>query len=255
MTTRVRPVVDGAVQRVAAGERQQPVLTALTGDATRRGRDSVQDRVAHLHHLATRVMGHYLRLAETLYLEHDAVLWQRARAPSGDHYASEEAFWENAFGIKRRTGYQLVAIGRMLLTLRLPAPEREALSALGLHKMDVLVPILQQQTSRSEARAWINAARIQTRAALRDTVQQALGRPTLSRHPPGQRLQASVMSAMPDLDTRRLAAEFFAVGRDYVGSDNAVAIVIAAMQEALGTWHAHTVATRTDIDSSIGAAR
>ena len=47
---------------------------------------------------------------------------------------------------------------------------------------------------------------------------------------------------MPDLESRDLAAEFFTVGATFTGTDNAVAILIAAMQETLGTWSVHLAA-------------
>ena len=55
-----------------------------------------------------------------------------------------------------------------------------------------------------------------------------------------QRLRTYVINAMPDLESRTLADRFFTVGADYARSDSAIAILIAALQEALGTWEAHT---------------
>ena len=198
----------------------------------------VQNRVAHLQRLSCQVVEQYLVLAETLYVEHDVGLWQRARTVDGDHYRSEEAFWEEALGIKRRMGFQLVAIGRMLSTLCLPGADRAVLSSVGLHKMDILVPVLERQTTVSDARRWIAIAQTHSREALREQVRHVLGR--TARSPDAdQRLQQYVVNAMPDLDSRDLATTFFAVGTTYVGSHNTTAILIAAMQEALSTWTAH----------------
>ena len=233
----------------------KPTVSPAPGGVDQPRAQDVQDRVDCLQQLATRMVSQYLTLAETLFVEHQAGLWQRARAASGDVCPSEEDFWEYALGIKRRTGFQLVAVGRMLSTLRLPTTDRTALSAVGLHKMDVLVPILSRQTTVDGAREWIALAQTLRRDDLRDAVRLALGR-SGSRMAPGDRLQRYLVSAMPDLSTRELAIEFFAVGASMVESENGLAIVIAGMQEALSTWQAHVADTdglRIDPEASSGS--
>ena len=160
-------------------------VVSPAGDA---GGESVEDRVAHLRLLSGEVVRHYLVLAETLYAEHEADLWQTARTPGGERYPSQEVFWEDALGIKRRTGYQLVAVGRMLSSIRLPEADRTALLSIGLHKMDALVPILERQTSATEARAWIDVAQTTTRGDLRDQVRKALGRAPRRHHRAGEQV-------------------------------------------------------------------
>ena len=197
---------------------------------------AVQGRVDYLHTLATQLVSRYLTLAETMHAEHELELWQRVRTPSGDPYPSEEVFWEHAVGVKRRTGFQLVAVGRMLSRLRLPAADRAALSTVGLHKMDVLVPILSMQTTVDGAREWIAKAHALGRDDLRAAVQNALGRPA---HAPTDRVCRYVINAMPDLTSRELASEFFTVGASVVESKKGLAILIAGMAEAVSTWHTH----------------
>ena len=209
---------------------------------------AVNARISRLTRLAQHVVGGYLDLADALYAEHVAGLWQRARTPDGQPFASEESFWEEAVGIRRRTGYRLIALGRMLATLKLSTLDRAALAAVGLHKMDTLIPILEQQTSVRDAREWIDRAQAHSRQDLRQLVGSALGRPTPLTVSPGTRVENYLLNAMPDLETRQLATEFFQIGTSYVGSDNALAIIIAAMQEALGTWQAHAETAEASLD-------
>ena len=200
----------------------------------------VDERVKRLRSLTRRVTTESLALAEAIYREHVAGLWQHARAHDGHRFVSEEDFWED-LGVKRRTAYQLVARGRTLTNLQLPPADRGALDGVGLHKLDVLLPILDKEGTVSAARSWIAAATQLSRGVLREQVSQALGGPRRSRDPIGQRLQQILINAMPDLESRQLAEDFFRVGRDVVGSESAVAVVIAAMQEALATWHVEAV--------------
>ncbi len=235
MTMGTATATDRSVQRVA--------LTA-----------GVDDRVQRLRALAEQMTTDAFTFAEQLLREHDADLWQRARIPGGGPYPSEETFWEDALGIRRRTGFQCLKRGKTLAALQLPPEDRMALAAIGLHTFDVIAPALIKEGTLAATRRWIAAARTCSRDELREQVNRALGRTTRSRSP-GARLQRYIVDAMPDLAARQLAEDFFATGTVYVETDSPVAILIAAMQEALGTWQAHTVATRTDIDSSIGAAR
>ena len=202
--------------------------------------DDIEIRVDQLRELTRRAMRDYVVLGHALYLEHEAALWQRTRTTGGDPYESEEAFWEDALGIKRRTAYQLIAIGRIAISLQLPEPDREALGALGLVKLSVVIPVLARQTTLAGLRHWITVAETHSRDSLRERVRHALGRPPRSERSQDQRLRTYVINAMPDLESRTLADRFFTVGADYARSDSAIAILIAALQEALGTWEAHT---------------
>ena len=183
-------------------------------------------------------MADYLDLGQALYVEHEAALWQRARTLTGEHFDSEETFWET-LGIKRRSAYQLIAIGRIVTSLQVPAADRESLGALGLVKLSLIIPVLSNETSMTGLRHWIAVADAHSRKELREWVRQALGRSLRPQRPQGERLRAYLVDAMPDLESRTLAERFFTVGTNYVGSDNAVAVVIAAFQEALATWEAH----------------
>ena len=201
--------------------------------------ETVPDRVEHLRMLSHQVVGHYLVLAEALHVEHEAALWQYARTDDTKPYGSEEHFWEDALGIRRRSAYQLLAIGRVLATLRLPEADQTALAAVGLHKLDTMVPVLEQVSTPEAVRMWTKIARTQSRETLREKVREALGHPKRPSTDPGRRFQRAVINIMPDLETRTLATEFFEAGARYVESENAIAILIAAMQEALATWRDH----------------
>lgn len=56
---------------------------------------------------------------------------------------------------------------------------------------------------------------------------------------PGTRFEQMMEQAMPDYETQMLARQFFSLGKQYIGTRNAVGVMIAAMQECLGTWAAH----------------
>ena len=217
--------------------------------------DGVCDRVDRLRDLTDRAMSHYLVLGQALYVEHEAALWQRARTATGEHYDSEEAFWEGALGIKRRTAYQLIAIGRIMTSLQLREADRGALGALGLVKLSAVIPVLERQTTVSGLRRWISIAETHSRDSLRARVRKALGRSPRPQHTQAERVQAYLLDAMPDLESRALADRFFTVGARYVGSDNAIATLIAAFQEALGTWEAHVTDARDDDDHAGGDDR
>ena len=85
------------------------------------------ERVARLCQLAGQVAEGYLPLAVALHEEHLAGLWEKARIPAGVQDESEEQFWEEALGLKRRTACQLIAIGRVLTKIGRQDEAREAL--------------------------------------------------------------------------------------------------------------------------------
>jgi len=199
----------------------------------------VAERVNRLRSLRERLTDHYLELAVALHEEHDAQLWTRAPAPGAGRYESEEAFWEEAVGVKRRTAYQLIAVGEVLATVGEREEASRTLSGVGLHKLDVLVPILKKESTMPTLRKWADLAKTHSREALREAVGKALGRPARAVEGPGERFRAYVINAMPDNDTKELAEDFFAVGARYTTSKNPVGILIAGLQEALETWRAH----------------
>jgi len=199
----------------------------------------VAERVNRLRSLRERLTDHYLGLAVALHEEHDAQLWTKAPAPEGGRYESEEDFWEEAVGVRRRTAYQLIAVGEVLAKVGQQAEASQALSGVGLHKLDVLVPILKKESTMPTLRKWADLAKTHSREALREAVGKALGRPAKAVEEPGERFRAYVINAMPDKNTKELAEEFFTVGARYAASKNAVGIMIAGFQECLGTWRAH----------------
>jgi hypothetical protein len=199
----------------------------------------VAERVNRLRSLRERLTDHYLELAMALHEEHDAELWTKAPAPGGGRYESEEGFWEEAVGVKRRTAYQLIAVGKVLATFSEREEASRTLSGIGLYKLDVLVPILKKESTIPRLREWAALAKTHSREALRERVCKALGRPAKPVEEPGERFRAYVINAMPDNDTKELAEDFFAVGARYTTSKNPVGILIAGLQEALETWRAH----------------
>ncbi len=199
----------------------------------------VAERVNRLRSLRERLTDHYLELAVALHEEHDAQLWTKAPALGAGRYESEEAFWEEAVGVKRRTAYQLIAVGEVLATVGEREEASRTLSGVGLHKLDVLVLILKKEPTMPTLLKWAELAKTHSREALRDEVGKALGRPAKAADEPGERFRAYVINAMPDQDTKELAEEFFTVGARYTASKNAVGIMIAGFQECLGTWRAH----------------
>jgi hypothetical protein len=199
----------------------------------------VEERVKRLRSLRERLTDHYLELAVALHEEHTAQLWTKAAAPGGGHYASEEDFWEGAVGVRRRTAYQLIAVGEVLAKVGEREEASRTLSGVGLYKLDVLIPVLRREPTMPTLHEWAELAKTHSREALRERVGKALGRPAKAADEPGERFRAYVINAMPDQDTKELAEEFFSVGARYTPSKNAVGIMIAGLQEALETWRAH----------------
>jgi hypothetical protein len=181
----------------------------------------VAERVNRLRSLRERLTDHYLELAVRLHEEHDAQLWTKAPAPGGERYESEEDFWEEAVGVKRRTAYQLIAVGEVLAKVGEREEASRTLSGVGLHKLDVLVPILKKEPTMPTLRKWADLAKTHTREDLREKVGKSLGRPARAVEEPGERFRTYVINAMPDQDTKELAEEFFTVGARSAGSKNA----------------------------------
>jgi len=115
-----------------------------------------------------------------LHEEHDAQLWTKAPAPGGGRYESEEGFWEEAVGVKRRTAYQLIAVGKVLATFNEREEASATISGIGLHKLDVLVPILKKESTIPRLREWAALAKTHSREALR----KGCARPLAARRSP-----------------------------------------------------------------------
>src|SRR5262245_14027956 len=119
-----------------------------------RAAPSVEQRVRHLLQLAGQVTDRMLDLAKSLHEEHREQLWIKARTPAGEPYPSEEAFWEEAIGIGRRTAYRLIRIGAMLSKLPMTDLDRVALAEVGLYKMDTVLPVLERVPTVEALREW-----------------------------------------------------------------------------------------------------
>jgi hypothetical protein len=199
----------------------------------------VEERVSRLRSLHEHLVDRYLDLAVALHEEHVNALWTQAPALGGGHYVDEEQFWEEAVGVKRRTAYQLIAVGGVLAQVAEQAEASTALSGVGMHKLDVIVPVLKKEPTMPVVRKWSDLAKANSRETLREMVNKALGRKEKDADSPGEKFRRYVLNQMPDLDTRALAEAFFEVGALHAESENAVAIMIAGFQECVGTWGAH----------------
>ena len=223
-----------------AGEGTMKATTKNAVQRVAQSLDAVEQRVRQLRELAEEVTDRFLRLALALHREHEAELWTKARTSEGLPYPSEEHFLEEAVDVKRRTAYQLIAIGRVLSKIGLETDNWKALVEVGLYKMDILVPILEREPTAPTLQKWAVIARTHTRETLREQVQEALGRPARRVSEPGARFEQMVKRTMPDDETRTLARDFFRVGKKYLRTRNAVEVMIAAMQQCLGTWEHKT---------------
>jgi len=180
-----------------------------------------------------------------LHSEHINALWTQAVAQGGGRFESEESFWEDAIHVKRRTAYQLIAVGGVLAQVSetagqptTPAIQAEAakvLTPVGLHKLDVITPVLKKEPTLPVVQKWADLARTHSREALREMVNRALGRTVRDEADPGEKFRRYIINAMPDGETRELATEFFEVGERYTKS-NPVGALICAMQEVLVEW-------------------
>jgi hypothetical protein len=203
-------------------------------------------RVGRLRSLNEHLIDRYLELAVALHSEHINALWASATPTGGGRYASEEDFWEGAIGIKRRTAFQLIAVGGVLAQVSettgeptTPAIQAEAakiLTPVGLHKLDVITPVLKKDPTLPVVKRWADLAKKNSRDALRELVAKALGRKLKDEAEPGSRFRAYILNAMPSLERRELAEAFFEAGTRHVGTDNSVGIFIAAMEEVLVEW-------------------
>ena len=90
--------------------------------------DPVEARVLRLRNLNEHMITRYLELAVALHEEHESQLWAKATPTGGGHYIDEEEFWEEAIGIKRRTAYQLIAVGGVLAQVLEKEEATEALT-------------------------------------------------------------------------------------------------------------------------------
>jgi hypothetical protein len=89
---------------------------------------TVEQRVRRLQALAAQVAERYLALALVIHEEHEVELWTKSRARTGLPYQNEEEFWEEALGVKRRTAYTLLAVGRTLSKLGIKQDGLKALA-------------------------------------------------------------------------------------------------------------------------------
>ena len=105
--------------------------------------------------------------------------------------------------------------------------------------MDLLVPVLERDPTETAIQKWVDMAHRCTRDELRERVQEDLGRPVRGAGEPGARFEQMVGRAMPNAETRTLAEDFFRIGKEHVGSENTVDVMIAAMKECVETWTAH----------------
>jgi hypothetical protein len=207
--------------------------------------DPVGARVLLLRNLNEHMINRYLDLAVALHAEHVNALWTQAPALGGGHYVDEEQFWEEAVGVKRRTAYQLIAVGGVLAqvsavtgeptTPAIQAEAAKALTPVGLHKLDVITPVLKKEPTLPVVQKWSDLAKANSREALREMVAKALGRKLKDEADPGEKFRRYIINAMPDGETRELATEFFEVGERHTKS-NPVGALICAMQEVLVEW-------------------
>jgi hypothetical protein len=194
--------------------------------------DPVEKRVDRLRGLLAGLMNNYIALARGLYEEHVAELWTKAPG----HWASEEDFLEESVGIKRRTSFELLAIGAVLAQIAEKEEASKELGAVGMYKLGVLVPVLKSDPTMPTVRRWTELARTHSREALRELVAKALGRKLKDAGAPGERFKTYIIGAMPDGESRELATEFFERGAQVLGNDHPITVLIAAFQECLGTW-------------------
>ena len=232
MTIGVQLVAGGAVQRIALAE-------------------DVARRVDHLRALAGRVASSYLDLADALFVGHADGLWQRARSAADQRYPKRRGFlgrrrWTQAAERLSTRGHRQDADEPRAARRRPDRACGRRVAQVG----HVGAGGWSRHQQPDAVRTWTAMARTETRAVLRERVRVALGWSRRPRSDASARFQSFLIDAMPDLETRTLATEFFAVGETYVGSNNATAIVIAAMEEALGTWMAHLGSAPDDQDDA-----
>ena len=236
------------IEQSITSNRPKEIAVETKIETQRAASHPVEERVARLRGLLARVADRYLELACALYKEHLAELWTKAPASGGGHFESEAAFFEEGVGIKIRTAQQLIAVGGVLAKVPEQAEASEALSGVGMFKLDVITPVLKRDPVLPTIRKWAELARTHSRAALRELVAKSLDRKLRDPEAPGERFKKYILNQVPP-DARIIAEEFFDLGERVVESENAIAILLAGMTECLSTWAAHS---KAGVDAEAG---
>ena len=208
------------------GDRAQGVTLALRALARRRARD-------------------WLAEAELCWEVHRDGHWSKATGADGRAYPSEEAYWEDVLQVDSwRSVTRRLQIGEVLEHAGDPdrVKLRDSLWGIGIAKAAILAPLFDQLARDDrlliEWPFWMSVAMELRADALQRRVSDALGHKARGMGEPGHRFRTAIINAMPDLDTRQLAEEFFRVGARVVEGANPVRVQVAAMQECLAEWSA-----------------
>jgi len=215
------PSIWDQLARYAPDDRPRAVVQTLRQLSRRAGRDVVL--LARLSHEA-----------------HDQGYWSKVPRADGTPYLSEADFFEDVLAIASwRTAMKRVALGRALAVV--PPAERdqiaERLGNLGAAKATILVPALEAAERPEDMAEWVERAAGLTSDALQREVSTALGAvPRGTRRAEGDRVAAFLRSVMPDPESVEVWEEFLRVGKRAVGTESTIGVLIAAFQEALGSW-------------------
>lgn len=201
-----------------------------------------------------------IELAYQMARGHVAGIWSKFKTPK---YEREDDFWVDLLGIAPRTIDRMIGVG--LLIDKLPEPDRPhikaALAQIGFHKADIIRPMLIakiEEATKTEApavvhwREWTDKAAATPEPKLQEIVGQARGirrvgsgttaGPTGGRGGRAQGRQAEdplltyIANKMPTQELKDQTLEVFAFGYEITGSDQAVAVLIALVQEAYTPW-------------------
>lgn len=181
-------------------------------------------------------------LVEMCRLAHEARegrYWSKVSKADGSPYLSETEFLEDVLEVDSwRTAMRRLKIGAAINAV--PTEEREEIAAqiadLGPSKASVLAPVL-ETSDPDQIRGWLERAKDTPVIDLQKQVSDELGaRPRGTGG--GDQIERYLRNLMPSPEARELYDEFLKLGSREAGGNSVVGILIAAMQECVGTWSA-----------------
>ena len=191
-----------------------------------------------LQSLRDRVEPDRVLACELAWEVHAHGYWSQVRNGDGTRYQTEEVYFRDVLGVASwRTAYKRLAVGRMLMTF--DEPERSLLrvgiARVGLAKATIVAPAIEHFR---QWQTWLQCAGELSMVHLQAKVSKALDALPRGRElsPPGERFRRTVLAAMPDIEAMELVERFFELGKQVVGSAEAIAVFLAGCRECLPEW-------------------
>ena len=200
--------------------------------------------------LRTRTTKMLIVCCQLAYEAHEQGYWSKVRRADGTPFETEEDYFREILDLTDwRSALKRVAVGRMLAALP-PATmddARKKLPAIGLAKATVIAPVV--ITKPETWPLWFDRAETWRVDELQEKVSESRGAKARGVTAAAERFRAYLLNHMPSANARAVLEQLFEVGVVVVESENPLAIVVAAFEEALSTWSAEV-----DDPRAVGAA-